>query len=99
MQCECLHKKNPTINKNKKQKKTKKTKKIKQRNTNKNKKERQLNGQKKGQPTIYKNTTQKTKDRAKRTPLKTGGELRCSGRISSVCSTSYTHRVTQKIIC
>jgi hypothetical protein len=54
---------------------------------------------KKGQPTIYKNTTQKTKDRAKRTPLKTGGEIRCSGRISSVCSTSYTHRVTQKIIC
>jgi hypothetical protein len=28
-------------------------------------------------------TTQKTKDRAKRTPLKTGGELECSERVSS----------------
>jgi len=27
------------------------------------------------------NTTEKTKDRATRTPLKTGGELRCSGRV------------------
>jgi hypothetical protein len=27
------------------------------------------------------------------TPLKTGGELRCSGRVSSSCSTSGTHRV------
>ena len=31
--------------------------------------------------------THKTKDRAPRTPLKTGGEVRCSGRISSSCST------------
>jgi hypothetical protein len=32
------------------------------------------------------NTTQKTKDRATRTLLKTGGELRCSGRVrSKVC--------------
>ena len=30
----------------------------------------------KGQTTIY-----KTKDRVTRTPLKTGGELRCSGRV------------------
>ena len=30
----------------------------------------------------------KTKDRVTRTPLKTGGELRCSGRVSSSCSTS-----------
>jgi hypothetical protein len=37
--------------------------------------------------------THKTKDRVTRTPLKTGGELRCSGRISSSCSTSGTRRV------
>jgi hypothetical protein len=36
----------------------------------------------KGQTTIYK-TLQENKDRATRTPLKTGGELRCSGRASS----------------
>jgi hypothetical protein len=30
--------------------------------------------------------THKTKDRATRTPLKTRGELRCSGRVSSSCS-------------
>ena len=33
------------------------------------------------------NITQKTKDRATRTPLKTGGDLRCSGRVSSFGST------------
>jgi UDP-N-acetylglucosamine transferase subunit ALG13 len=27
------------------------------------------------------------------TPLKTGGELRCSGRVNSFCSTSGTHRI------
>jgi hypothetical protein len=32
----------------------------------------------------------KTKDRVTRTPLKTGGELRCSGMIFSSCSTSGT---------
>jgi hypothetical protein len=37
--------------------------------------------------------TYKTKDRVTRTPLKTGGELRCSRRVSSSCSTSDTHRV------
>ena len=37
--------------------------------------------------------TYKTKDRVTRTPLKTGGEFRCSGRVSSSCSTSDTHRV------
>ena len=42
----------------------------------------------KGQTTIY-----KTKDRVTRTPLKTGGELRCSGRVSSSCSTCGTRRV------
>ena len=34
--------------------------------------------------------THKTKDRATRTPLKTGVELRCSGMVSSSCSTSGT---------
>jgi hypothetical protein len=37
--------------------------------------------------------THKTKDRVTRTTLKTGGELMCSGRISSSCSTSGTRRV------
>jgi hypothetical protein len=37
--------------------------------------------------------TYKTKDRVTRTPLKTGDELRCSGRVSSSCSTSGTRRV------
>jgi hypothetical protein len=37
--------------------------------------------------------TRKTKDRVKRTPLKTGRRLRCSERISSSCSTSGTRRV------
>ena len=37
--------------------------------------------------------TYKTKDRVTRTPLKTGGELRCSGRVGSSSSTSNTHRV------
>ena len=35
--------------------------------------------------------TYKTKDRV--TPLKTGGELSCSGRVSSSCSTSGIRRV------
>jgi hypothetical protein len=37
--------------------------------------------------------TYKTKDRVTRTPLKTGGELRCYGRVSNSCSTSGTRRV------
>ena len=37
--------------------------------------------------------THKTKDRVTRAPLKSGGELRCSGRVSSVCPTSGTRRV------
>jgi hypothetical protein len=39
--------------------------------------------------------TYKTKDRATRTQLKTGGELRCSGRVNSSCSTSGTRRVNR----
>jgi len=46
----------------------------------------------KGQTTIYKHT-HKTKDRVTRTPLKTRGELRCSGRVGSSCSTIDTRRV------
>ena len=38
----------------------------------------------KGQTTIYKNCTQKSKDRATRTPLKTGGELMCSRRVQQL---------------
>ena len=34
----------------------------------------------------------KTNDRVTRTTLKTWGELRCSGRVSSSCSTSDTRR-------
>ena len=37
--------------------------------------------------------THKTKDRVTRTPLKTGGDLMCSGRVGSSCSTSGTRRV------
>jgi hypothetical protein len=36
--------------------------------------------------------THKTKHRVTRTPLKTGGELRWSGRVSSSCSTSDIRR-------
>ena len=37
--------------------------------------------------------TYKMKDKVTRTPLKTRGELWCSGRLSSSCYTSGTHRV------
>jgi len=37
--------------------------------------------------------THKTKDRVTQTPLKTGGELSCSGRVNSSCSTSGSRRV------
>ena len=41
------------------------------------------------------NTTQKTRVRATWAPLRTGGELRCSRRVSSFCSTGDTrHCVT-----
>jgi len=40
------------------------------------------------------NTTQKSKDRATQTPLKTRGELMCFGRVSNSSSTSGTCRVT-----
>ena len=37
-------------------------------------------------------TTQKTKDRETWNPLKTGGVLWCSQRVSMFCSSSYTRR-------
>ena len=43
--------------------------------------------------------TYKTKDRVTRTPLKTGGELRSSGRVRSSCSTSGTRRSDMKLFC
>ena len=56
----------------------------------KSRKNRQHNGQKKKykkdkqRPTKH---TYKTKDRVTRAPLKTWSEFRCSGRVSSFCST------------
>ena len=50
------------------------------------KKNRQHNGQKKKvQKDKHRSTkhTHKTKDRVTRTPLKTGSEVRCTGRVSS----------------
>jgi hypothetical protein len=47
----------------------------------------------KGQKDTQRSTkhTHKTKDRVTRTPLKIGGELRCSGRVINSCSTSSSH--------
>jgi len=42
-------------------------------------------------------TTQKTKYRATWIPLKTGGEVRCFGRVSCSCSTCGTRRVLIQI--
>ena len=46
-------------------------------------KNRQHNGKEKGQKNKQRSTkhTHKTKDQVTRTPLKTGGELKCSGRV------------------
>jgi hypothetical protein len=62
----------------------------------KSKKNRQNNGQKKKDRRTnndLQNTTQKTTDQVIWSPLKTGVELRCFGRISSYNSTSGTCRV------
>ena len=58
------------------------------------KKNRQHNGQKKVRKDKQRSAKHryKTKNRVTRTPLKTGGELRCSGRVSSSSSTSDTRR-------
>ena len=42
--------------------------------------------------------THKTTDRVTRTPLKPRGELGCSGRVGSSCSTSGTRRVNQHFL-
>jgi hypothetical protein len=59
------------------------------------KKDRQHNDQKKKDNQWFtENTgTHKTKDWVTRTPLKTGGEFRCSRRVSSSWPTCGTHRV------
>jgi len=57
------------------------------------KKNTQHNGQKKKYKQQSTKHTHKTKARVTRTPLKTGGELRCSGSVSSSCPTSDTRRV------
>jgi len=53
-------------------------------------KNRQHNGQKKNTNDKQRSTkhTHKNKDRVTRTPLKTEGEVMCSGRVSSSCSTT-----------
>jgi hypothetical protein len=63
----------------------------------KSKKKRQYSRQKRNDNRINngrQNTPQKTKDRATRTSLKTGEELRCSGRVGISFSTNGIHRVT-----
>jgi hypothetical protein len=50
----------------------------------------------KGQTTSTKHT-HKTKDRVARTPLKTGGELGCSGRVSSSVAPAYAVYISQLI--
>ena len=52
------------------------------------KKNRQRNGKEEKYKQRSIKHTYKTKDRVTRTPLKTGSELRCSGRVSSSCFTS-----------
>ena len=57
-------------------------------------KDRQHNGQKRANNDLQ-NTTLKIKDRSSNTnPTKTQGELKCSGRVGSSCSTSGTRCVT-----
>ena len=56
----------------------------------------QYNDQKKkGQKDKYRSTkhTHKSEDKVTRIPLETGGELMCSGRVSSSYSTSDTRHV------
>jgi len=57
------------------------------------KKNRQHNDQKKKDKQRSTKHTHKTKARVTRTPLKTWGEPRYSGRVSSSCSTSGIRRV------
>jgi hypothetical protein len=61
----------------------KKLKKLKGKSEAENAKDRQYNGQKKKDNNYLQSTTHKTKEQASRSPLKTGGELRCSRRVIS----------------
>jgi hypothetical protein len=54
-------------------------------------------GQKNKQRSTKHTNKHKAKDRVTRTPLTTGGELMCTGRVSSSCSTSDTRRVNHFI--
>ena len=56
-------------------------------------KDRQHNDQKKKDKQRFTRHTLKTKDRVTRTDLQIKDELRCSGMVSSSCSTSGTRRV------
>jgi len=63
----------------------------------KSKTDRQYNGKNKTdqrRSNDLQNMTQKTKDRATRTPLTTGVELRCSWRVSISCFTCGTRCAT-----
>jgi hypothetical protein len=42
------------------------------------------------------NSTQKSKDQVTKTSLQTGGELGCSERVFSSCSTCDTYHITVK---
>jgi hypothetical protein len=59
----------------------------------KSKKDLQHNGQTEKDKQRSTKHTHKTKDPVTRTPIKTGDELRCSGRVSSSCFTRCTRRV------
>jgi len=59
----------------------------------KSKKDRQHNDQTKKDKQRTTKHTHTTKDRVTRTPLKTGGDLMCSGEVRSSCSTCGTRRV------
>ena len=61
-------------------------------------KDKQHNGQKKKDKQRYTKHTLKTKDRVTRTPLKTEGELMCSGRVGRSYTTSGIRRVKKHMI-
>ena len=61
-------------------------------------KDRQYNGQKKKVKQRSTKHTHTTQDRVIRTPLKTRGEVRCSGRVGSSCSTSDTRTTLVLIV-
>jgi hypothetical protein len=64
-------------------------------------KDRQHNGKNKKEVRTnndLQSITHKTKDRVTQTPIKTAGELRCSGRDSSSCFTSRVTLVTNPSI-